>query len=44
MVNKYEAPAVEVISAIWEQSICILSGGGTENVGKNTELTDNDFE
>lgn len=44
MSNKYEAPVTEVISLHWEQSICILSGGGTENVGKKTELTDDDFE
>lgn len=43
MSKKYEAPVAEMVPVLSEQNFC-LSGGGTENVGKKTELTDSDFE
>jgi len=43
MSKKYEAPLAVMVPMILELNVC-LSGGGTEVVGKRTELTDDDFE
>ena len=43
MSKKYESPAAETVSLLWERNFC-LSGEGTEDVGKRPELDDDDFE
>ena len=43
MSKKYEAPIAEKVPLLLELNFC-LSGDGTEDVGKKTELDDDDFE